>query len=62
MFIANPTHKHVNVKTPKELLGEAALCELCNYDVVSKTLNQTMGLRPYEGRVFRLKAPVLALN
>lgn len=62
LFIANPTHKHVNVKTPKELLGEAAVCELCNYDVVSKTLNQTMGLRPYEVRVFRLKAPVLALN
>ena len=62
LFIANPTAKHVNVQTPKDLRGEVALCELCNYDVVSKTLNQTMGLRPYEVRVFRLKAPVLALN
>ncbi len=62
LFIANPTHKHVNVRTPSEFSNESALCEICNYDVVSKTLNQTMGLRPYEVRVFRLKAPLLALN
>ena len=62
LLIANATHKHVNARTPKELVGEPAVCELCNYSVVSKTLNATMGLRPYEVRIFRLKAPLLALN
>ena len=62
LFIANPTHKHVNVRTPATLLNEGARCELCNYNVVSKTLNATMGLRPYEVRIFRMKAPLLALN
>ena len=62
LFIANPTHKHVNARTPAKLRGEPARCELCNYSVVSKTLNATMGLRPYEVRIFRMKAPVLALN
>lgn len=62
LFIANPTHKHVNARTPGALLSENARCELCNYNVVSKTLNSTMGLRPYEVRIFRMKAPLLALN
>ncbi len=62
LVIANASAKHQNANTPAELLGESAVCEICNYPIVSKTLNKTMGLRPYEVRIFRLKAPLLALN
>ena len=62
LFIANPTPKPLNAKPPKEFLGVSALCEICNYGVVSKTLNETMGLRPYEVRIFRLRPTPLALN
>lgn len=62
LVIANASPKHQNAQTPATLLGESAVCEICNYPIVSKTLNRTMGLRPYEVRIFRLKAPLLALN
>ena len=62
LLIANITGKPLNAKLPKPLIGESALCELCNYSIVSKTLNDTLGLRPYEVRIFRLRAPILALN
>ena len=62
LLIANTTGKPLNTKLPKPLIGESALCELCNYSIVSKTLNDTLGLRPYEVRIFRLRAPILALN
>ena len=62
LIVANASHKSLNAKLPANLVGQSALCEICNYGVVSKTLNATMGLRPYEVRVFRLSSPLLALN
>ena len=62
LLIANPTPKPLNAKPPRELLGRSALCEICNYGVVSKTLNETMGLRPFEVRIFRFSPSRLALN
>ena len=62
LIVANPTAKPLNAKLPKELIGKSALCVLSNYNIFSKALNATMGLRPYEVRIYRLSAPNLALN
>ena len=62
LIIANTTNRHINYSVPSPLLEKEAYCEVCNYPVVSKPIFSTMGLRPYEIRVFRLKAPLIGLN
>ena len=62
LIIANTANRHINYKVPSEFLEKDATCEISNYSVVSKAIFPTMGLRPYEIRIYRLKAPLLALN
>ena len=62
LIIANTTDKHMNYKVPSDLLEKEAVCEVSNYNVVSKQIFPTMGLRPYEVRIFRMKAPYLTIK
>jgi len=58
LIIANSKNKHMNFTVPGVLLEREATCEVCNYPLVSKPIHPTMGLRPYEVRIFRL-SPIL---
>lgn len=62
LIIANASKKRGNFKLPLALMGKDAYCELCNYTLVSQKLHPTMGLRPYEVRIYRLPSRLLALS
>ena len=62
LIIANTAQKPINYRIPEAFLGQSAVCELTNYTIFSKPLHATIGLRPYEIRIYRLKAPILAID
>ena len=46
------SEKEINYVLNAELLCERSECILSNYSVVSRSLHKTIGLRPYEARVY----------
>ena len=62
LVIANATPKPLNYRIPDPFSEKSASCEISNYALFSKPLHPTIGLRPYEIRIYRLRAPVLAIE
>ena len=55
LVIANLTESHLNYKLPTPLSTKEAECVLSTYALVGKTLHETIGLRPFEARIYRVK-------
>ena len=55
-IIVNTLSEHLNYTVPKAFWGMNAECVLASCALVGKTLHSTMGLRPYEVRIYSLSA------
>ena len=62
LIMMNASSRHANYPLPQALLSESGYCECSNYPLVTKRMHATIGLRPYEARIYRLRAPLLALS
>ena len=51
-IVCSFSDKEINFALPAELLRERSECILSNYSIVSKSLHKTIGLRPYEARIY----------
>ena len=54
LVVCSFSEKEINYALTSELLYERSECILSNYSVVSRSLHKTIGLRPYEARVYAL--------
>lgn len=54
--ICSLSAKEINYSVPMELLGSGATVAFSNYSIVSNTLHSTIGLRPFEARIYAPKS------
>ena len=53
-IVCSFSEKEINYAPPAEMLGEDYICVMSNYSVVSRSPHKTIGLRPYEARIYAL--------
>ena len=54
--ICSLSAKEINYTVPREFLGSGATAALSNYSIVSSTIHSTIGLRPFEARIYAPKS------
>ncbi|GEM_PF-5494496 len=54
LVIASLSDENVNYTLPEEIAKRGGKCEFGNYKLCSKFLHETVGLRPFETRIYKL--------